>query len=288
MNGKSHEKEVFDMVQKVGFIGLGDMGLPMAKRVLTCGFEVTVCGHRRRESVETMKSLGAKAVKTSKEIAQVSEVTIVVLPDDNITGEVVLGYNGVMEGAVDGSAIILMGTLSPDFCRKVEKVAKTKDVDVLDAPVTGASIRAETGELGIMVGGDEAVVEKYRSVLEPMGKILYCGTLGSGQTVKLANNMVFQINIHAAFEAISWGIKNGADENLLVELMKMGTAGSWVVQNWEFIKSMNTDPPSPHHWLGAKDLDYALRIGHEFKQPCPLTAMVRERATAGGLKLPEK
>lgn len=276
------------MVQQIGFIGLGDMGLPMAKRILTCGFEVTVYGHRRREPVEMMKSLGANEVKTPKEVAQLSEVTIVMLPDDNVTGEVVLGYNGVMDGAKDGAGIILMGTLSPDCCRKVDNIARAKNVDVLDAPVTGASIRAETGELGIMVGGDKEVVEKYRPVLEPMGKILFCGALGSGQIVKLANNMVLQINIHAAFEAISWGLKNGADEDLLVELMKMGTASSWVVQNWEFVKSMNTDPPSPHHWLGAKDLDYVLRIGHELKQPCPLTAFVRERAAAGGLKLPEK
>jgi len=276
------------MVQKNGFIGLGDIGLPMAKRVLTCGFEVTVCGHRRREPVEIMKSLGANEVKTPKEVAELSEATIVMLADDNVTSEVVLGYNGIMDGIKDGAGVMLMGTLSPDICRKIEDVARAKNVDVLDAPVTGASIRAETGELGIMVGGDKEVVEKYRTVLELMGKIIFCGALGSGQIMKLANNMVLQINIHAAFEAISWGLKNGADEDLLVELMKMGTASSWVVQNWEFVKSMNTDPPSSHHWLGAKDLDYALRIGHELKQPCPLTAFVRERATAGGLKLPER
>lgn len=276
------------MVAKVGFIGLGDMGLPMAKRVLTCGFETIICGHRRREPVEIMINLGAKEASTPKEVAQVSDVTILMLPDDTVTAQVAMGPEGVIEGAKNGAGVILMGTLSPDFCRSVEEAGKAKGANIIDAPVTGASMRAETGELGIMAGGTKEAVEQYRPVLETMGKVMYCGELGSGQVVKLVNNMVLQINIHAAYEAISWGIRNGADEKLLVELMKIGTANSWAIQNWDFIRSMNTDPPSPHHALGAKDLDYALRIGHEVGQPCPLTAIVRERAAAGGLKLAEK
>ena len=275
------------MAEKVGFIGLGDMGLPMAKRVQTCGYETIICGHRRREPIEIMKSLGAKEVSTPKEVAEASDVTILVLPDDIVTGQVAMGPDGVIEGSGENSGIILMGTLSPDFCRKVAEAGKPKNISVIDAPVTGASMRAETGELGIMAAGDKDVVEKYRPLLETMGKILYCGDLGSGQIVKLANNMVFQVNIHAAFEAISWGIKNGADEKLLVELMTIGTGNSWVVQNWDFIKMVNSDPPSPMHWLGAKDLDYALKIGHDAKMSCPLTALVRERAAQGVLRLPE-
>lgn len=274
------------MADKIGFIGLGDMGLPMAKRVQACGFNTTVCGHRRREPIETMKGLGATEVSTPKEVAQASGVTILMLSDDVLTGQVVLGPDGVIEGAKEGSGIILMGTLSPGFCRQVAEAGATKKLDVIDAPVTGASMRAETGELGIMAAGNKDAVEKYRAVLETMGKITYCGELGSGQIVKLANNMVFQTIIHATYEGIRWGMKAGADESTLVELMKSGTANSWVVQNWEFIKSMNTDPPSPHHWLGAKDMDYALKIGHEIGQPCTLAAVCRERASIGGLKLP--
>jgi 3-hydroxyisobutyrate dehydrogenase-like beta-hydroxyacid dehydrogenase len=138
------------MAEKVGFIGLGDMGLPMAKRVQTCGYETTVCGHRRREPLDIVKGLDAK------EVAEASDVTILALPDDIVTGQIAMGPDG----------------------------------------------------------------------------------------------------------AIAWGMKNGADEKLLVELMTIGTGDSWVVQNWDFIKTVNSDPPSPMQRLGAKDLEYALKIGH--------------------------
>lgn len=277
------------MSARIGFIGLGEMGLPMAKRVVSHDYEVAVCGHVRREPVEEMKSLGAKEVKTAREVAQASDVTITMLRDEVSTGELILGAEGVMEGAKEGSGIIMMSTLSPAFCRKVAEAGKAKSIGVLDAPVTGTSMRAETGELGIMVGGDEALMEKYRPLLETMGKIIYCGDVGVGEVVKLANNMALMINLQGALEAISWGIRNGADEKLLVELMKMGTGGSWVVQNWGFVRSMNVDPPPASFYLLAKDLDCALRIGHEIGQPCPLAALCEERSfMAGVLKLPEK
>lgn len=277
------------MSLEIGFIGLGEMGLPMAKRVASQGYSVTVCGHLRREPVEEMKGLGAKEVRTASEVAQASDVTITMLRDDGDTGQVVLGAGGVMEGAKEGTGIIMMNTLSPAFCRKVAEAGRAQNIGVLDAPVTGTSMRAGTGELGVMVGGDKALVEKYRPVLETLGKVIHCGDLGTGEVVKLANNMALMINLQGALEAISWGIRNGADEKLLVEIMKMGTGNSWVVQNWGFVRSMNVDPPPASFFLLAKDLDYALRIGHEIGQPCPLTALCEERSFMSGvLKLPEK
>lgn len=271
------------MVKKVGFIGLGDIGLPMAKRVATHGYQVTVCGHVRREPVEEMKSLGANDVKTPKEVARASEVTITMVRDDVDTGEVVLGFNGVLEGSEEGSGIIMMSTLSPAFCRKVGEAGKAKGVGVLDAPVTGARMRAASGELGIMLGGREEVVEKYRPVLETMGKIIYCGELGMGEIVKLVNNMSLIINIHGAYEAIAWGVANGADEKLLVELMKMGTASSWPVHNWEYVKSMNVEPPPVTHYLGAKDLSYALKIARKIGQSCPMASLAYGIRASGPL-----
>jgi 2-hydroxy-3-oxopropionate reductase len=276
------------MVKKVGFIGLGDIGLPMAKCVVKGGYEVTVCAHIRRQPVEEMKSSGAKEAKTAKAVAEASEVTITMLRDDVDTGEVVLGANGVMEGAKEGSGIILMSTLSPAFCRRVGEVAKAKNVGVLDAPVTGARMRAATGQLAIMVGGDRKLMERYRPILETMGTITYCGDLGMGEIVKLANNMALTITTHGVYEAVSWGIKNGADEDLLVSLMKMGTANSWTVQNWEHIKSIQVEPQPAMLRLGIKDIDYILKIAHEVEQPCPLLALCRERWTGEVLKLPRK
>jgi 3-hydroxyisobutyrate dehydrogenase-like beta-hydroxyacid dehydrogenase len=274
-------------VERVGFIGLGDMGLPMAKCVLNKGYDVTVCGHVRREPVEEMRKSGAKEAKTPKEVAQGSDVTITVVRDDVDTGEVVLGNNGVLEGAKEGSGIIMMSTLSPAFCRRVGEAARTKGIGVLDAPVTGARMRAETGELAVCVGGDKELVKKYRPVIETMGSITYCGDLGMGQIVKLANNMVVIGISQATAEAISWGIKNGASEELLIDLMKQGTASNFVVQNWQYVKPMWTDPPPAVYWLGLKDLSIALRIGDEIGQPSPVAALVHELQKAGPPKLPE-
>jgi 3-hydroxyisobutyrate dehydrogenase-like beta-hydroxyacid dehydrogenase len=177
----------------------------------------------------------------------------------------------------------MMSTLSPAFCRKVGEVAKAKGVDVLDGPVTGARMRAATGELGIMVGGREEVVEKYRPVLETMGTIMYCGDLGMGEVVKLVNNMSLIINIHGLYEAVAWAIANGAREDQVIELMKIGTGCSWPVHNWEMAKSMNVEEPPVTHYLGAKDLSYALKIAREIGQPCPMASLAYGIRMAGPL-----
>ncbi len=263
------------MTEKVGFIGLGDIGLPMAKRIVTRGYEVTVCGHVRREPIEEMKKSGAREVRSPKEVALASDVTITMVRDDAQSQEVILGSDGVVEGARGGSGIIMMSTLSPAFCRKVGEAGKAKGVHVLDAPVTGTRMRAETGELGIIVGGEKELVEKYRPILETMGKIIYCGDLGAGEVVKLANNMALLINLCACHEAISWGIKNGASEEVLVELMKQGTGNSWVVQNWHYVKPMMKAVPSP--WgIPIKDLSLAIDIANQIEYPVPFTALASQ------------
>jgi len=280
--------EVRRTTPRIGFIGLGEVGLPMAKRVISHGYSMAVCSHVSREPVEEMKKLGAREVASPSAVAEISDVVITAVRDDSQSAEVILGPKSIMEGARQGLGIIMMSALSPQFCREVGRLAEAKGVGVLDAPVTGTKLKAATGELGIMVGGDRRLAEEYRPILETMGKVIYCGELGMGQIVKLASNMALMINVQAAFEAISWGIRNGADEELLVELMKLGTGNSWVVQNWEFVKSMNVEPPPATFYLAAKDLDYALRIAHEIGQPCPLAALCAERYIAGVLKLPER
>jgi 3-hydroxyisobutyrate dehydrogenase-like beta-hydroxyacid dehydrogenase len=145
---------------------------------------------------------------------------------------------------------------------------------------------AEAGTLGISVGGDEKAMEKYRPLLERLGKITYCGHLGMGQIVKLVNNMAAIINARVAYEAIAWGMRNGASEEVLVNHMKNGSGGSFVIQNWGWLKSMMTNPPPPTYYVGAKDLSYALAIAHEIGQPCPIAALVCELQFMGPPRLP--
>jgi 3-hydroxyisobutyrate dehydrogenase-like beta-hydroxyacid dehydrogenase len=266
------------MAEKVGFVGLGDIGLPMTKRVVGGGYEVTVCGHVRQEPVEEMKSLGAKEVKTAKEVALASEVTITMVRDDTQSEGIILGPNGVMEGSKEGSGIIMMSTLSPAFCKRVGQAGKEKGVGVLDSPVSGTRVRAATGELTLMVGGEKELVEKYRPILETMGRITYCGDLGAGQIVKLVNNMTLFVNINGLMEALNWGIKNGADEDMLIEVLKKSTGNSWVAENWKnYVRPIQTAVPRPIIMdLGLKDLELMLDIANEMKIPVPIAALVSQ------------
>ncbi|MFC1943992.1 NAD(P)-dependent oxidoreductase [Chloroflexota bacterium] len=274
-------------VKKVGFIGLGDLGLPMAKNIITRGYSVTVCGHRRREPIDEMKQLGAKEVSTPKEVAKYSEVVFTCLRDDDDTGRVVFGSNGIMEGISEGSAIILLSTLTPDFCIKVAEEARAKGTMVLDAPVIGRSLKsAITGEgLSILVGGEEEVVEKYRPMLETMGEIVYCGGLGRGQLAKLADNMAGITMGAMLVEAVAWGLRNGLDEDKIIEVMRRGSSRGWALENWKYVRKAWSNPrPTPS--LGAKDISYALKLGLEVGASCPIAAAACEVHKAAQPKLP--
>mgnify|MGYP003959970419 CR=1 FL=1 len=262
---------------RAGFIGMGDIGLPMAKNVVTKGFETTVCGHVRRQPIEEMVALGAKESPHPKGVAENSDAVIIMVQNDKQAEEVIFGNNGLMEGLHDGAGIILMGTFAPAFCRRVESEGKPKNIDVLDGPVVGARMGAAAGTLGISVGGDPHVVERYRPLIETMGTITYCGLLGMGQIVKLSNNICATLNAWVLYEAMNWGIANGGDEKTLIEHIKIGSGNSFTAQNWEWIKSMFTDPPPPTYYVGVKDMNHVLEIGTDLRLPCYFTALAAER-----------
>jgi len=263
-------------IRKAGFIGMGDIGLPMAKNVVKKGFSTTVTGHLRREPIEEMKGLGAVEVGTPKEVAENSDATIIMVAMDQQVEEILFGPNGLMEGISPEDGILLMGTYGPDLCRRAAEAARAKGADAFDAPVVGARMGAEAGTLGISVGGDEKNLERFRPLLETIGRITYCGDVGMGQIVKLANNICAIINSSVLYEAVNWGIRNGASEEMLLKHIRNGSGNSFSAQNWEWLKSMNTDPPPPTYYVGAKDLNHVLQIGLSLRQPCPFTALACE------------
>jgi 3-hydroxyisobutyrate dehydrogenase-like beta-hydroxyacid dehydrogenase len=273
---------------RVGFVGLGAVALAMAKRIVSGGFETTVCADSRRQPVEEMIKLGAQEVKSPKEVAEASDAMIVMVPDDEEAREVIYGSTGLLQGVKRGHGILLMGTFSPAFCRQVGEAARNHRVDVLDAPVMGTRMRAKAGTLDISVGGDKDALEKYRHILERLGQITYCGALGMGQVVKLVNNIAANLNARVAYEAIAWGMRNGASEDNLVNHMKMGPANSFIVQNWELVKKLHKDRPQTIWVAGSRDLSQALAIAHELRQPCPLTAVGYELNNIGPPRLPNK
>ena len=264
-------------IKKAGFIGMGDIGLPMAKNVVTKGFPTTVVGHRRREPIEEMKRLGAVEVSTPKEVAEAADATIIMVAMDQQVEEVLFGPNGLMEAIKPEDGILLMGTYAPALCREVAEAARAKDADAFDAPVVGARMAAQAGTLGISVGGDEKNLERFRPLLQTMGRITYCGDVGMGQIVKLVNNICASVNAAVLAEAVNWGIRNGASEKMLIEHIRNGSGNSFAAQNWEWLKSMWTDPPPPTYYVGAKDMTHVLHIGMELRQPCPFVALNCER-----------
>jgi len=273
------------MVKRVGFIGLGDIGLPMAKRVVSNGFDVTVCGHVRREPIEEMKRQGAKEVSSPREVASASEVVITMVRDAPQTEAILFGTHGVMEELSEGCGIIIMSTVSPQFCQEVAGIGQERGISVLDAPVSGTRLRAEEGTLTIMTGGETDQVEKYRPLLEAMGTVVHCGGIGTGEIAKLVNNVALLNNIVAVVEALSWGTRCGAQEERLIEIMEASTGDSFVVRTWFALKAKEAirdvkphilpgEVPSPVT-LATKDLEIALDVADEMELPMPLTALSR-------------
>ncbi|MFC2027539.1 NAD(P)-dependent oxidoreductase [Chloroflexota bacterium] len=262
------------MTQKVGFVGLGEMGKPMAKRIVSNGYGLTVFDVMAGP-VEELVAAGAKAAGTPREVAQASEVTITMVRDTPQSEAVIFGSDGVMEGAKQGSAIVIMSSVLPSFCQKVAQEASQKGVEVLDAAVSGARMGAEAGTLAIMAGGSKDVVEKYRALLETMGKITHCGDVGSGQVVKLANNIALYISLFASQEAVSFGTKNGVNEDVILEVLKQGTGNNWAIQNWQFANP--TGRVGPVHWgIPEKDISMAMQVAREVNHPVPLTERVSQ------------
>lgn len=264
-------------VSKVGFIGLGTIGKPMAKRLITQGFEVISCAHVKREAIEELKKLGLVEVASPQEVAQTSTVTITMVRDTYESEVVILGEMGVLQGIRQGSTLIMMSTIYPDFCQRVAQLATEKGVHVLDSPVSGGPMGAENGTLALMVGGDKGVIEGYRHVLEAMGCIFHCGEVGMGMVTKLANNAVLFGTVAVVSEAVALAESYGMAEERLLEVFKNATANSWTVQNWEWMKWIR-DIYVPGDLkttmgLSMKDLRMCLDVANRKESRMPITAI---------------
>ena len=206
---------------RVGFIGLGAMGLPMAKNVISAGHELMTTFHRRREPAEELVGLGAELAPDHVTIAKWADVIITMLPADAELKEVVMGKQGLIEGFSHGKVLIEMTTATPTAMLEVEAALSSRGVRVLDAPASGGTTAAGAGTLTIMVGGDASLVEEYRPLLGSMGKtIFHVGPVGQGKVVKMVNQVMAGIHLLAMAEAFSLGVKCGADPKILYEVIK--------------------------------------------------------------------
>jgi 3-hydroxyisobutyrate dehydrogenase len=264
---------------RVGFIGLGIMGKPMARNVLAAGHTLTLYA-RRPETIADLVAAGATLLQSSAAVGRASEVVITMLPNAPEVEEVVLGPDGVLEGAAPGLAVVDMSTIAPSASRRVAAACAESSVDFLDAPVSGGSVGAQNGTLSIMVGGNVEAYERCRPVLEAMGRaeaIFHVGPSGTGEVVKLANNILCGVIAAATAEALTMGVKHGVDAATLARIIGVSSGASWQLANvfplrvWDgsFTPGFMTD-------LLLKDLSLALDLGEEGGVPLRLTALTRE------------
>lgn len=261
---------------KIGFIGLGIMGKPMAKNLIGAGHELVVFDVIKENEKELVEA-GAKAVLSSKEVAQECGVIITMLPNSPHVKTVILGENGILEGAAKGTIIVDMSSIAPDASQEIEKACALKGVKMIDAPVSGGEPKAIDGSLSIMVGGDKEVYDKVYEILMVMGaSAIHCGEIGAGNTTKLANQVIVALNIAAVSEAFMLSTKAGVDPIKVFDAIKGGLAGSTVMNAKVPMITEGNFKPGFKIDLHIKDLNNALETGHNVGAPLPLTASVME------------
>jgi len=260
---------------KIGFIGLGVMGKPMAKNLVKAGHRLAVCKHVDPRPVNEFVALGAREAASPKQVAEMSEVVITMLPDSAEVEAVILGENGVLNGSREGMIIIDMSSIAPSTSRKLSGEAARKGVKVLDAPVSGGEPGAIQGTLTIMVGGEEAAFSRCLEVLKVLGKnITYVGDVGAGQAAKLSNQIIVALNIAALSEAFVLGAKAGVNPRVLYEAIRSGLAGSNVLDA-KIPKILGRDfKPGFKIKLHQKDLKNALEAARVLNVPLPLTSLM--------------
>jgi 3-hydroxyisobutyrate dehydrogenase len=261
---------------KLGFIGVGNMGNPMAANLIKAGHTLQVFDIRR-ESAANLLEGGASWANSPKEAATGVEATFLSLPMPADVERGVLADDGVLAGSATGGVIFDMSTNSPTVVRNLCDKTKAKGVAFLDAPVSGGVRGARNATLAIMVGGDKAVYDKYEPVLKAMGaNVIHCGDIGAGNVVKLVNNMLAFIHMMGAAEAIVLGAKAGVDPNIIWQAVKASSGGSFV---WESgTRAILRDKLAPTFTidLASKDIGLAVELGKDFGVPLKMGSAAQE------------
>ena len=264
---------------KIGFIGIGIMGRPMAKNLLKAGYSLTV--YDKFAPVDDLVALGAKAARTNKEVAAQSDIIITMLPNSPHVKEAVMGKDGVLDGAKPGTILVDMSSIAPAASQELCAAAKEKGVIMLDAPVSGGEPKAIDGTLAIMVGGDETAFKTVKPLLEKMGSsVVLVGNIGAGNVTKLANQIIVALNIAAVSEAFVLATKAGVKPEAVFDAIKGGLAGSTVMNAKVPMMLDGNFKPGFRIELHIKDLQNALDTAHDLNVAVPLTANVMETLQA--------
>ena len=261
---------------KIGFIGLGIMGKPMAGHLVDAGYELVV-HNRNRDAVNELVGKGAAEAHSGKEVAEQSDILITMLPDSPDVESVALGEGGIIEGAHEGLIFVDMSTIAPSVTTQVGEALAKKGVQSLDAPVSGGDIGAQNATLSIMVGGDEDTFNTVKPLFDVMGQsAILCGPLGAGQTVKACNQILVAVTIAGVSEALTMGTKAGVDPIKIVQVLSGGLARCGVLEN-RGERMVNGDfDPGFRIRLHYKDLNIIQKTSNDFDVPLPVTSEVFE------------
>ncbi|MDT4762254.1 2-hydroxy-3-oxopropionate reductase [Sphaerochaeta sp. PS] len=256
---------------KIGFIGLGIMGKPMAKNLLKAGYELSVYD-LNQSAVDEVVASGAKALASAKDVAAASDVIITMLPNSPHVKQAVLGEGGVAEGARPGSILVDMSSISPIVSREVSAELAKKQVVMLDAPVSGGEPKAIDGTLAIMVGGPEEAFAKVEAMLKVMGgSVTLVGEIGSGNITKLANQIMVASNIAGMSEALVLATKANVDPEKVFRAIRGGLAGSTVLDAKAPLVLAGNFKPGFRIDLHIKDLQNVLDTAKSVGTPTPIS-----------------
>lgn len=267
-------------MKRIGFIGLGNMGLPMARNLLDGGNELSVFD-MNKEAVKKLELLGATSCGNPSEVGAKSDIIFLSLPNATIIESVVLGDEGLLGSLSKGNVIIDMSSSEPSSTKKLYRILKDKGIDLLDAPVSGGPEGAAQGSLSIMVGGDAQVVENHLSLLNLLGsKVSYVGESGAGHAIKSINNLLYGAIFVASCEAMALGVKSGIKAETLLDVISSSAGRNFAI-DVKFpsnVMSRNFNPGFSTDLL-KKDMEIALSLGKEEGVPLSLSQLASQFIT---------
>lgn len=269
-------------MKKVGVVGLGAMGGPMAKNLLKAGFPLFVFDINKA-AVEDLVNDGAIPANSGKEAAQNCEVVITILPACAHVKAAVLGPEGILEGMSQGKTLIDMSSIAPTTTKMLAEEAAIIGVKMIDAPVSGGTVGAEKGTLTIMVGGPKEVMEEHLDVLQAMGQnIKHLGPIGMGEAVKMVNQILVGVNMLALAEAFVLGVKAGADPEVMFEVIRTSAGNSFMADSRlpHYVFPGDFEKPGFALDLLKKDLGLAVDTAKELNVPVPATSLAYQLYTA--------
>ena len=264
----------------IAFIGLGHMGLPMARNLLKAGFALRVFD-LQQSAVDSLAAEGATPAASAAEAVIGAEVVVSMLPASRHVEGLYLGENGLLQQIAPGSLVLECSTIAPESARKVHAAASARSIALLDAPVSGGTAGAAAGTLTFMVGGDAATLERARPVLSAMGKNLFhAGPDGAGQVAKVCNNQLLAVQMIGTAEALALGVANGLDAATLAEIMRQSSGGNWVLEKYNPWPGVMENAPASKGYSGgfmsqlmAKDLGLAQEAAQLTTSSTPMGAL---------------